>query len=354
MSERKNIDRADEMGRQLGEIQKQVLPPPALERAVIEDIPYGQRVRTATHIKRFAKAVAAYVVGVALFLGVVMLLPGLWEEKTPVGSDSVGSDPVGSDPVGSDPVDGTTTKDEWKDCLLPEVAILNITPYDYESVGSPDPGTMSAEVEAEIKQAFAALHDRITAEDVTVNFIANINGKYAVQLDGKGMMHLGVYMVESVCGLTFVGGSPHAIKIYANGQLYSLSNAYEKGILSSREVQELYVISHYTTVSAEIREKCALRYGGKSDDYFVRIMQSRSRDGGKTVWYIVDLYGSSIPVTNKPTSEAMNEYLLNYANSRKLEVYYEGRFYTLTQALESGILEDSDIRALYEACEEMG
>lgn len=344
MFDDKNIDRNDVIGRQLDEIKKQVTPPPALEKAVMAGVPYGKRVGTATHVFRFAKAVTAYVVGIALFLGALFLLPGLWKEKTPVGSD----------PVGSDPVDGTTTKDEWKDCLLPEVAILNITPYDYESVGSPDPGTMSAEVEAEIKQAFAALHDRITAEDVTVNFIANINGKYAVQLDGKGMMHLGVYMVESVCGLTFVGGSPHAIKIYANGQLYSLSNAYEKGILSSREVQELYVISHYTTVSAEIREKCALRYGGKSDDYFVRIMQSRSRDGGKTVWYIVDLYGSSIPVTNKPTSEAMNEYLLNYANSRKLEVYYEGRFYTLTQALESGILEDSDIRALYEACEEMG
>ena len=333
MFDDQNIDRSDAMGRQFGEIKEQVLPPPALEKAVIEGVPYGKRVRTATHVLRFAKAVAAYVVGVALFLGALFLLPRLWEEKTPVGSD---------------PVNGTTTKDEWKDCLLPDVPILNMIPYDYESVGSPDPGMMSAEVEAEIKQAYAALNDRIIPEDVTVHFIANLDGKYAVTVDIAGSMHLSVLMRESVCGLCFLSSPATAIRIYDGKQLYSVSDAYEQGVLSARRVQELYVISQYFNISPVIRAQCAKRYGGTTDDYFVRFMKSGSRDGGKTVWYIVYLYGQSIPVTNVPTSDIVGGYQICYPDSRKMEVYYEGEFYTMTQAMEQGIVSESSIRWLYE------
>jgi hypothetical protein len=82
----------DPIKEQFGEIKKQVLPPPALEKAVMEGMPYGRRVRTRVHVLRIAKATAAYVVGIALFLGMVLLLPSLWEGKSPVGTS--GSDTV--------------------------------------------------------------------------------------------------------------------------------------------------------------------------------------------------------------------------------------------------------------------
>lgn len=88
MLDEKNLDRTDAMGRQLGEMKEQVLPPPALEKAVIEGVPYGKPLGTRVHVIRITKAVAAYVVGIALFLGVLVMLPGLFEGKLPVGSDS--------------------------------------------------------------------------------------------------------------------------------------------------------------------------------------------------------------------------------------------------------------------------
>ena len=88
MLDEKNLDRTDAMGRQFGEMKEQVLPPPALEKAVIEGVPYGKPVRTRVHVIRITKAVAAYVVGIALFLGMLVMLPGLFDGKSPVGSDS--------------------------------------------------------------------------------------------------------------------------------------------------------------------------------------------------------------------------------------------------------------------------
>lgn len=88
MLDEKNLDRTDAMGRQFGEIKEQVLPPAELEKAVIEGVPYGKPVRTRVHVIRITKAVAVYVVGIALFLGVLMMLPGLFDGKLPVGSDS--------------------------------------------------------------------------------------------------------------------------------------------------------------------------------------------------------------------------------------------------------------------------
>lgn len=98
MFDGKNIDRNDPVGRQFGEMKKQVLPPPALEKAVAAGVLYGKRVRTRVHVIRFTKAVAAYVVGIALFLGAILLLPQLLESSdpvTPVGTTpSVLTEPV--------------------------------------------------------------------------------------------------------------------------------------------------------------------------------------------------------------------------------------------------------------------
>ena len=88
MLDEKNLDRTDAMGRQFGEMKEQLLPPPALEKAVIKGVPYGKPVRTRVHVIRITKAVASYVVGIALFLGMLVMLPGLFEGKSPVGSDS--------------------------------------------------------------------------------------------------------------------------------------------------------------------------------------------------------------------------------------------------------------------------
>lgn len=322
MFDDKNIDRNDVIGRQLDEIKKQVTPPPALEKAVMAGVPYGKRVGTATHVFRFAKAVAAYVVGVALFLGVVMLLPRLFESGEPVGNPAATTDPA-----------------------PPNLNLPNVIPHTYESVGSPERGTMSAEMEAEIKQAFADGYDDVTPDDVKVRFVANINGKYAIYLDVAGWMHLTAVTEEMVYGLNFISSNSNTMKIYAYGRFYSLPDAYTKGVLSAREVQELYVVSHYTAKSQEMREKCALRYGAASDDFFVRFIENGSTDGEN--WYAVYLYGP-FEVRDEITVERVDKREFYYSSTRTMEIYYQGEFYTLSQAFENGIVDDFDLWVLYE------
>ncbi|MBO5778652.1 MAG: hypothetical protein J6R82_03695 [Clostridia bacterium] len=232
----------------------------------------------------------------------------------------------------------TTTPDESAPNITypepPNLNIPNVAPRDYESVGSPNPGTMSAEKEAEIKAAKAAQYG-VTLDDVYVKFYANINEKYAVKIEVAGYGHGDMVTVETVYGLNFSSGNTNTMKIYAYGQFYSIPDAYTKGVLSAREVQELYVITQYSGISSEIREKCALRYGGDPDDYFVRFMDSSSK------WCLVYLYGPSIQVTDEPASETVNGLKFCYPDSRKMEIFAEdGEFYTLTQAFEQGILDD--------------
>ncbi len=97
---------SDPMKEQFGELKKQVLPPPALEKAVIEGSPYGRRPSPLLHVRRISKAAAAYVLGIALLLGMLVMLPHLWEGNTPVGSDPVNT--TTTDPISPEPADGLT------------------------------------------------------------------------------------------------------------------------------------------------------------------------------------------------------------------------------------------------------
>lgn len=58
---------------------------PDLKDAVLNVYPTGV-VSTATHIRQFTKAVVAYTVGIALLLGAILLLPRLFDKRTPVNS----------------------------------------------------------------------------------------------------------------------------------------------------------------------------------------------------------------------------------------------------------------------------
>lgn len=93
MFDEKNNDRTDEIGQRFGEIKKQVTPPSELEKAVAAGVPYGKRVSTRVHVLRFSKAMAAYVVGIALLLGVLVLLPRLGEGGEPVVQTPAGDRP---------------------------------------------------------------------------------------------------------------------------------------------------------------------------------------------------------------------------------------------------------------------
>ncbi len=68
-------------------MDRELRAPAALKQAAKTGVPLrtGKREGTAVHVRRFGKAIVAYALGVMLFLGVIAVLPGLWESE-PISS----------------------------------------------------------------------------------------------------------------------------------------------------------------------------------------------------------------------------------------------------------------------------
>ena len=328
MFDEKDMDRTDALGQCFREIGGEMLPPPDLVKAAKAGVRLHRRVGTATHVRRFAGAVVLYAACVALLLGTIFLFPRLFDTSRPANTDAPTS------PSLTDPLE--KPKSEY-----------NITaPLNYESIGTPTRGTLSELTEAQIKITYATQLDQIDANDVSVEFIANLDEKYAVFVDAKGLMHLAVVTTDTVCGLKFTYGDSNGMRIYCSGRLYTLPEAYQQGVLTQREVIALYVLYTNPDASMEIRQACAQRYSASENDFFVRFMKSGFRDGGKTVWHAIYVYGP-IEVTNDITVETVNGLEFIYSSTRMMEIYYEGRFYSLSEAFEKDIISDWDLRFLY-------
>lgn len=94
-NDNKNLPENDPLKGKFDGIDKELRAPAALKQAAKTGVPLRKNgaVSTSVHVRRFGKAVAAYAMGIMLFLGVVAVLPGLWE----------------SDPISSPGMNVTTT-----------------------------------------------------------------------------------------------------------------------------------------------------------------------------------------------------------------------------------------------------
>ena len=87
MFDETNMDRNDALGEQLRTAYDKMKPPPALEKAVRNGVPYSGKVNAKLHIRRFSKAVVSYVMCIVLLIGGVYLVSRLMSEHTPVATD---------------------------------------------------------------------------------------------------------------------------------------------------------------------------------------------------------------------------------------------------------------------------
>ena len=105
MSDKKNeIRENDPLQEQFAGIDRMVSAPADLVDAVKSGVPLpkaGIQYTTGYHVGKFAKAAIAYAVGVALLLGAIWLLPRLFSEQTPVGTQP-DETPVTTAPPSSD------------------------------------------------------------------------------------------------------------------------------------------------------------------------------------------------------------------------------------------------------------
>ena len=313
----------------------------------------GNRESTAVHVRRFGKAIVAYAVGVALFLGAVMMLPKWFGEGEPTPGGSVDpiitSKPIETtvppvteeckhlwvtsdntpsctegcykytccdlcglsmtswlDPLGHNYVDGICTRCGTLEGELPPdsdcihdlnpidcpycacdghswsysdstatctedgirertcqkcgyVEIIEIEAYGHDyhfgtcsrcddtlppleiTIPIPDPGKMSAELEAEIIVASARQYNE-NAADFSIEFVADLgSGAYAIFLDGPWDYPC-METEQIVHGYLFWYSSGRTMLIYKDGAVYGLSKAYEQGVINAGQVLDLYLI----------------------------------------------------------------------------------------------------------------
>lgn len=110
------------------------------------------------------------------------------------------------------------------------------------------PLTWSEETQAKIKRDYAKFQndntpngEDITADDVSINFYFGIYHGDAVALLISGMTAFPTVIVEEdIAGIHFSFGSTQPLYIYNEGTFTPLKEAYEKGIVSKEDVQEIH------------------------------------------------------------------------------------------------------------------
>lgn len=98
------------------------------------------------------------------------------------------------------------------------------------------------ETEAKIKQVYCESLKRfnVTVDDITVEFVAEMNGAYAVFLDVSRFDHIDAVTYDIVNGFVFSYPSGRNMKIYRDGTIYEIPEAYAAGAVGNEELRILH------------------------------------------------------------------------------------------------------------------
>gem|GEM_PF-1142520 len=150
------------------------------------------------------------------------------------------------------------------------------------------------------------------------------------------------FWYEAVAGVTFYFTIPTApLDIWYNGSFYSLTEAYEKGLLTAREIKCIYrLFTHYRHVMGAM---CPIIASAiiESPDFSRGIWRYYGTFDGATV------INRSIGMSIGLWSETIAGYTFGYGMHLAIEVWYNGNFYHLTQAYEKGILTLEGVRGAH-------
>ena len=150
-------------------------------------------VTTQTHVRRFAKAIAVYAVCAVMLVGVVAVLPEIWESGL-ISSPGTTTEPVAMSPI-----------------------------------------------EQEIISAYAKQFGRDESK-LSVRIVAEYDGVYAVYVDEDGIEY-GDEMIEEVVHFyPFRYTNTQTMSIYKDGRIYTLPEAYEAGVFTAKNVLDLYLL----------------------------------------------------------------------------------------------------------------
>lgn len=132
--------------------------------------------------------------------------------------------------------------------LLVTVGLLTLCACNSEGTGT---NSFSKEKQQEIITAFIAENSDakypLKKDDISLRFYGEFDGAYVLFVDVVGWGYTAAIEREVVGGVEFVYSSGQKLTVYANGKFYSLSEAYDGGVLSLaslRSAQKNYKEGH--------------------------------------------------------------------------------------------------------------
>ena len=164
-----------------------------LKAAAIDGEWIAPVVQTRTHVWRFTKAVVAYALGVLLLLGVVTVLPAIWDSGL-ISSPGTTTEPVVKTPI-----------------------------------------------EREIISAYAKQFGKNESK-LSVRIVAEYGDVYAVYVDEDGFAYEDEMIEEVVHFYPFRYTNTQTMSIYKDGRIYTLPDAYEAGVFTAKNVLDLYLL----------------------------------------------------------------------------------------------------------------
>lgn len=241
MDNKHEMDENDPLKEYYREIAHGMNPPPKL----VNKVKGGVTVKLfpkSVHVKRFVQAAACYVIGVALLLSAVILLPRLWERGAPVGTQP-------PEPA------GTTT------VFIGEAP----NPMDERDILTKSDLT---DLQKELYHAVWEYRKDDLPESYTINhlsfrpWILKIRDLYIC----FPKQEVG-YAVTTVCveGYAFVYNDTAQLQVFAHGEFHTLQSAYDVGILSIDDIRTIWLayskVGELTLVNDRIRKDSITSFG---------------------------------------------------------------------------------------------
>lgn len=168
----------------------------------------------------------------------------------------------------------------------------------------------------------------------------NFDGVYVIFADKKYKVWEPKETIETVNGITFVYPNENKLQVCANGTFYSLSEAFEKNILSAEQLAEVH---HIYTMEKQIKTEFLAQYGHEFPDMVAddkEIFVKFEKIAGDV--YVAVIASKCYDNTKSP-QETVNGVTFTWVQQYDIHVYFHGEFMTLSEAFNRGLLTTEQI-----------
>ncbi len=163
----------------------------------------------------------------------------------------------------------------------------------------------------------------------------NFDGVYVIFADKKFKVWEPKTTVDIVNGLTFVYPNENKLQVCAGGTFYSLSEAFEKKILSAAELAEVHNVY---TMELQIKTEFLAKYGHEFPDMVAEDKEVIVKFEKISGDVYVAVIASQCFDNTKSRSETVNGITFTWEQQYDIHVYYHGEFLTLSEAYQRGLL----------------